>query len=360
MIKVTDSGRIRSKCKAIGVLFPYAVRRERHGDYMMLDALLCATRVSQGPMWARVKPFISNLFNEASPWAIVLVSPHMDWDWRNLEDNRNLISHLAAAAAAVPYIEENCQNVVEALLDIASTSTLRPHIPISIWAWLKKRLVLPPSCLGRLSGTEQGVVHQVQAFGDTELLKSYLLLVWSEWDHIIGKFGAPTEMRISIREVFGGIGMGHHWKDLVERLDHVLGQLDQGLGYLKQHKPSLGKTHIQVAKEQYGELKRMLLDMDGEAVNILARTPPRLVLFSLLTLTDTHRISFDLHVRPASPASMTLYLENLAVLPLAGHFICTLAPVVVVALACPLFVALVELHLPRYTYPCQGRPQRSL
>jgi hypothetical protein len=54
----------------------------------------------------------------------------------------------------------------------------------------------------------------------------------------------------------------------------------------------------------------MLLEVDAEAMNSLARKPPRLIIFSLLILTDTHRIPLDIHVCSASPMSV-IYLELL-------------------------------------------------
>jgi hypothetical protein len=41
-------------------------------------------------------------------------------------------------------------------------------------------------------------------------------------------------MSAAIREDFGGIEMGPHREDLIKQVDHVLAQLDRGLGYLKQ------------------------------------------------------------------------------------------------------------------------------
>ena len=76
-------------------------------------------------------------------------------------------------------------------------------------------------------------------------------------------------MQISIQEDFSGIRMQCHREDLIKRLDDVLEQLDQGFVYLEQHKPGIHEHDIQIAKEQYGELKRVLLEVDREAVDIL-------------------------------------------------------------------------------------------
>ena len=90
-------------------------------------------------------------------------------------------------------------------------------------------------------------------------------------------------MRSSIRWVFSGIGMWGHRKDLIKRLDRVLRRLARGFEYLEQYKPSIDEDHIRTAKEQYGELKRELLTVDGEAVDTLARALLRFILFGLLT-----------------------------------------------------------------------------
>lgn len=267
MVKAANPIPIRSKHKAISVLFPYLIRLERLGEHEILGAFLYAARVSKGVMWIRTGPFVSSLFNEASPETIVLVSPHVNW--RGVGDHENAISRWVEAAMVVPYTGEVGQSVVEALLHIASFDSLRPLIPTSIWAWLKKQPTLPPECLGRPMGTKGAVVRHVRELGDTEILKSYLLVIWSEWDHISDQSGGLAEMQTTIQEDFGGIGMWRHREDLIKRLDHILKQLDWGLGHLGHHKPSLHEDDIQRAKEQYSELKRVLLDVDEEETNML-------------------------------------------------------------------------------------------
>ena len=241
----------------------------------MLDALLDTARLPGWLMWARVKPFLHMLFNEASHRAIVLMSPHVDW--RSLGDHKDLVHRWAVAASTVPYTEVVGQSVVDTLLHIASIDSLRPHIPVSIWAWLEKPPSLPPVCLGRSSGTKGDVVRHVRSLGDIEILKSYFLLVWSEWG-TIRQDGGLTEMQISIREDFSGIGMGSHREDLIKRLDYILEQLDRGLGYFEPHAPIIYEQDIRRVKEQYTELKEALLEVDGEAVDILTRTFPKITI----------------------------------------------------------------------------------
>jgi hypothetical protein len=214
-----DRPPLHLKRKAISVLLPYAVRQQRDGKCGMLDALLRAVGASARLMWTHVGQYIPTLFNEASPQAIVLVSPYVNWE--RLNDREDLIPRWATAALAAPEIEEVDRSVVETLLHIASIDSLQPHIPVSIWVWLKKRPSLPPVCLGRSYGTKGDVVRHVRALGDIEILKSYFLLVWSERGSI-NQDGSLTEMQISIREDFGGVVMGRHRQDLIERLDYIL------------------------------------------------------------------------------------------------------------------------------------------
>ena len=210
------------KRKSISALLPYAVWLERRGNYEMLDALLCGARASKRLMWIRTKPFLPTLFNKASPQAIVPVSPHVGWRRLTFTDHKDMISRWAAAASAIPYTEEVGQSVVDALLHIASNDSLRPHIHVGMWVWLEKRPSLPPECFGRSRGTGWKVVRHIRALGDIEILKSYFLLVWSEWDPIFGWSEGLAEMQASIREDFNGLEMGRHREDLIERLDHVL------------------------------------------------------------------------------------------------------------------------------------------
>jgi len=275
-----DPYKIQSKRKAVTAFFPYAVWRERDGESRMIDAFLGAARTSGSRMslWRAIKPFVPTLFNAASPRTIVLTSPHVPWH-SDLHDKKNVVTRWAAAAAAlaVPYTAEIGQSVTDALLHIASVDALQPYIPISSWSWLNKRPSLPPICLGRPRGTKKCVVRRVRKLGDIEILKSYFLLVWSEWDSIGWSDGA-AEMRDSIRKEFGGIGMGHHREDLVKRLDHILGELDRGLGYLKQHKLWIDEDDVRRAKEQYGKLKEVLLEVDRGAMEILTRTSSRMII----------------------------------------------------------------------------------
>ena len=271
MVEFKNLFHIQSKRKAVTALFPYAVRRERDGEHRMIDAFLDAARTSGSTthLWDVIRPFIPTLFDQACPRTVVLTSPHVPWH-RELHDG-NAVARWAAAASAPPYTEGIGQSVVDTLLHIASIDSLRPQIPVGIWTWLNKRPSLPPVCFGRTIGTKRNVIRRVRELGDTEILKSYFLLVWSEWDCISGP-AALVEMQISIQEDFSGIGLRHYRRNLVEQLDHVLEELDRGSGYLKQYKLWIDDGYVELAKKQYKKLKEILLEVDKEALKILTRT----------------------------------------------------------------------------------------
>jgi len=285
MIKVADPVLIYSKRKAITAFFPYAAWQEGSERREMLDMLLRAAVVSgkQGFMWQWVGQHVTALLDEENPVspkrAVILASPHLAW-W-DFANNEHLIQLWAAATAVVPYTEDIGRCVVDTLLLVGSRDSLRPHLPAGMWSWLNKRPSLPPVCKGRSLGTERDSVRTIRGLGDIETLTSYLLLIWSEWDSILSGF---EEMRTSIKEDFGGAMTGHHRKELLRRLGSVLGQLDGGLGYLRQHNPNLPGTHIWWARAQYKELRELLLEVDGKATEGLIREPPQSALpFGLLT-----------------------------------------------------------------------------
>ena len=242
--------------------------------------ILLAARVSPCIFeWRRIGSQVAEVFDESSAPSlnrvITLLLPYLPW-YYSWSHPRNTIPRWAAAVAAVPYSEEVGSSVVSVLLRILAVESLRSRIPVEIWTWLKNRPPLPPVCLGRLVGSWRPIVRHVRGLGDIEILKSYLLLTWSEWDSI--NPGGRAEMEVSIREDFGGIEMWSHRDDLVKRLDQVRAQLDQGLEKFTQHKPRTEESFIHKRKEQYGQLKNVLLEVDERAMETLTRTAPMLVL----------------------------------------------------------------------------------
>lgn len=267
---------IQSKRKAISSLFPYAARMSQDGQQGMLDAIfrVALKPASGGFMWRRIGPYITHWLDESSPpslnQAITIASPCAAWIFGSY--TQGAVVRWAAAALATPYSEEVGRNVVDALLQIAFERPLRPHVPIEIWAWLKRRPSLPPVSWGRYHGTTLDIVRHVQGLGDIELLKSYFLVVWSEWV-VLFTSGCP-EMEVLIRQEFCGTGMWRHRQDLIERLDYVFGQLDRGMEYLQQYNPEITKAHIRLARKQYGGLRAALAEVEREAMRTLSRTPP--------------------------------------------------------------------------------------
>ena len=277
---------IHPRLKAINALLPYAVSLARDGQQGMANTVLRVSRALNPNhrefMWPRVRPYIVPLFGKPTTPSlgsiIILALYHLPWDSNQVDGD--IAAEWATATSAVPYTEEVGQSVVDTLLQIASVDSLRPRIPIDIWAYLKRRPSPPPEYLGRWKGIQEDVVRHVRALGDIEILKSYFLFIWSEWYPIEypREPGPLREMLASIREDFDGVGMWRHRKELINRLDHILGQLDLGLKHLRLRKPSLDDYDVRRAKEQYGELKKLLLEVDGKDVNILTRASLRSVL----------------------------------------------------------------------------------
>ena len=265
----------------------------------MVDVISRAVMASSSvkPLWPPIKRYITTLFDEPRPPSldpiITLISPHC------YLRNKDAVTRWAEAALAVQHTEEVGWSVVDVLLQIACDDSLRPHIPFRLWAWVKNQRSLPPDCLGRYRGSYSEVVQFVRGLGDVEILTSYLLLVWSEWDWPSG----VDEMEISIRAGFGGVGMRRHREVLVERLDHVLGQLDRGLGHLRQHKPWFNETDVRWVKQDYGRLKRVLLEVGRGGVDIPTCASPRFIRSDkiLIPMTRTYRISLNTHSYSALP-----------------------------------------------------------
>ena len=229
MSEAGDLDKLRSKQKPLVALLPYAVWQERHGQPEMFDMLLRTARAPGTLMfaWHCIQPFALKLFSKATPRVIIFISSSINWDRHSpIADQGDFVQRWAAATSVVQYTEEAAQSVVDMLLKIVYLSELSvctQHITPGVWSWLTRRPTLPPICQGRRFGTSSWVISIVRRLENIETLKSYLLLIWSEWSD--PPHEGFEEMRASVREDFCGIGMGHHRGDLVRRLDHVLGQL---------------------------------------------------------------------------------------------------------------------------------------
>ena len=301
MVEATDPGLILSKHKVISALFSYAVHLERGGDEQVVRGTTVIT--SEKLVWLCIR------LNR-----IVALASLPDVPWGDGLYDKTVVTKWALAASAIPYTKEVGRSVADMLLHTPSIDCIPPHIPDVIWAWLKRQPSPSSQHLGWPGEANGDVVRRVRKLGDIEVFEAYLLLVWSEWNCVeswendtfegseresIGSRGQVfrwrvaggwrsglAEMQISIREDFSGVWMGRHRENLINRLVHILEQLDRGLGYLEQHKPDINEGHIQRAKEQYGGLRRVLLEVEEEAVNMfarIARMSHRSLLFSLLT-----------------------------------------------------------------------------
>ena len=261
MARASDSDQIISKRKAINTLFPYAIFLEQNGQQGTMDAILRAAWVSDFDhenhgkfMWHRVVLYVSRLFEKRSPTSlnrvITLISPFVPWD--SALNNKTAVSRWAAAAPEIPYTEEVGQNVIGALLQIASIDFLRPHIPIEMWEWMKKQPTLPPMYHGLLEPISP-IIAYFRAHGDLDLLKSYYLLTWTDRRYFLSRDFPAVES--SIRENFGGIEMEEHRKDLTERLYQILGQLNFRRSEA---------AWVQKMKTQYEQLRDVLLEVDKQ------------------------------------------------------------------------------------------------
>jgi len=231
------------------------------------------------------------VFTRASPRAAVLSGRYLCWGQERPADAQDLISKLVAGISLVPHTEELAESVVDTLLQIAANPHLRPSIPAGLWLRLNERRSLPPICKGRRLGDNRDTVRTVRGLNDIGILTSYLIMIWSEWKPLDGD--GFVEMRTSVREDFDGVGSnGHHRAELIQRLDYILGELDRrsggpdaNLGDDKLWRDEV-ERHSPVMKDQYGELKRILQEVDQEATGTPNRMPPSFIFLSLLTLVD--------------------------------------------------------------------------
>ena len=276
MVKNANPELIRSKHRAISTVLPYSVFLEQGGQQAMLDAVSDAFRASNSlwPVWDPAQPYLRSLLSRPNHPSlnrvIALTSPHIKW-YSELCDG-SMVSRWVTATSAVPYTETVGQSVVDTLLQVAGVENLRPHIPVNVWTWLKKRPSLPFVCWARDRSTVLGAFHRIRGLGDTEVLKSYFLLAWSEWDWLYNS--GLDEVEIAIGEEFGRTGMWSHREDLIERVDYVLGQLERGQEFPELRNPWARKLYIRTVKRQYAKLKETLLRVDRNAMEALTRTSP--------------------------------------------------------------------------------------
>jgi hypothetical protein len=262
--------------EAIGPLFRYAVHQERCGDTNLFDAILRLTRrefnglVAPRELLGQLS--VSKMCAYASPRATILAGPCIYWGQDQSVDAQDMISKWLAAISVAPRTKEIAGSVVGALLQIAANRDLRPSIPAEVWLWLNERPPLPSACRGLFPGSYRDVVQTVRGLDDIGILTSYLIITWSEWNPL--DHDGLAEMRMSCREDFKGIEMGYHRAELIQRLDYILGELEQRPGrpyvhhsddWLWHHEVG---DHSLVMRDEYGQLKRILEEVDQEATEI--------------------------------------------------------------------------------------------
>ena len=260
-----DPAAVLSKYKAITVLFPYAVRRGQEGDLQLLEAFLCAVRYFPSTsQWTRryIRPVLPKLLVEGSPAtfkrAAILALPYLELAWLDSDEICSFTELWISAADALEETEGVCQAVVDVLLQMAFFHSVRTHITPKAWSWLNKRPVLPPRCRGRLlCSIGSNVLPAIRALDDIELLTSYLITMWSEWD-CAGEW-AFEGMCQALLEEFRGDEVREHRMALLGKLNTVLGELGKGLGYLRMWHPDMQPGELEVIRKRYRELKRILL-----------------------------------------------------------------------------------------------------
>jgi len=315
------------QAEAIRVPFWYAVHQERCGDASFFDAIvrLAGKQPNQNTLRELLWPLdVPKMFTHASPRAIIHVTPHLGLATEPISATRDLISEWLAAVSVTPRTEEVARSVVITLLQIAVNGDLWLSIPADVWLWFNERPSLPPPSSGDIFWkSRRSIVRTVRGLNNTEILASYLIMVWSKWEHIFNV--DYPEMRMSVHDSFRGIGMGCHRVELIQRLDYVLGELDRRSERLDTEKflwryEAEDHEMPEIKREKYEELKRILQEADQEATEILNRMLHRLISLNPLTLTDLRRIPFHLHVCSASPVSIISHLGRSALYE-TNHFV---------------------------------------
>ena len=254
--------------KPLTCIFSYAVIAAEGGDTRLLDEVLLAVRrSSQGSSW--VRRHISLLINGTlTGWSDVRLRitlcalPYLEDAWFHAADKYPFILRWESAASHIKSTQETGQSVVEVLLRMACAYQWRPHITTEAWKWLKRRPQLPPVCRARsLCCNDLGAISKVESLRDTEILKDYLIVVWSEWDWL-----APwvcSYMCDVIRKRFRGERKRGHRDELRDRLVHIQKQLDLGLDHLRKQGSEMSVAYFRPTKEAYEALLETLSEVES-------------------------------------------------------------------------------------------------
>ena len=239
------------------------------GDTRLLDEILLAvSRSSQGSSWVRrgIGPLISGMLSAAWGFDVrariaVCALSCVEDAWFHVPDKYIFIQHWISAASSLRYTPEIGRSVVEVILRMACVYQWRPHITMKAWGWLARRPQLPPVCRARsLCCNDLGAISKVESLKDIEILKGYLIVVWSEWDWL-----APwvcSYMCTVIRKHFRGERKRGHRDELRDRLLHIRKQLDLGLDYLREHGSEMSAACFQPTKEAYEALMETLSEVE--------------------------------------------------------------------------------------------------
>ena len=192
----------------------------------------------------------------------VCALPYLEDAWFHAADKYTFIQRWASAASRLRYTPEIGQSMVEVLLRMACMYQWRSHITWGTWGWLGRRPQLPPVCRARsLCCNNLGVISEVESLEDVEILRDYLIVVWSEWDWL-----APwvcSHMCAVIKRHFGGERERGHRDKLRDRLLHIQKQHNLGLDHLRKLGSEMTAACFQPTKEAYEALMETLSEVES-------------------------------------------------------------------------------------------------
>ena len=248
--------------RAVCALTPYAIFMEKCGQEEIANAIMHVVRGSSDRYFmSSVQPHITTLLGKPnSPfrnWLIAVVVQYVNWE--DEEHGEDAVVAWAAAVSTAPDTGEVISGVVRTLMQITKIDSLRPHIPIEIWVWMKKLRSLPVTDWPPFVTTTPDAVRHIRGLGDFETIGLYFLVAFASYQSI--STDVLDEVEISIRGDFGGIGMWGHREILLNQLDSILERKASNWEGLKRCR----------------KLKGVLLTMDREATKTFARKFLKLV-----------------------------------------------------------------------------------
>ena len=256
-----------SKYEATIAFLPYAARREEAGQGKPSDTSFRTARFSpsSSPISHWTPELGGQLLQVVLPSSLKHAVLHTFQQepqfMKHASDIDTMMRLWITAVTTLPYTDDVGRIVANTLLQMAADDELLPHIPTVAWDWLKKRPLLRPGCWGLVPGSENGVILKVRKPGDVELTTSYLFVIWSEWRRSGWGSFRPSDCKAifrAIREELSGVGAAGYRADLIQRLDHVLSQLEPG-----------PMSEEKAIRQKYKEFREALVEVDEEATQIL-------------------------------------------------------------------------------------------